>query len=403
MMFQVHGPSSSTSTSIVILQTPIFQVGSYSKNTSSDLFQHPPRHHQLSKFQQFLLTSSMYSLHPCIWSSEEFQGKHIQSPPGASMDIACGHAAQLCGHLAFFVITLKHQKRHLTLRKGYVSVAVAMQVGQQKRLSPMRASMLYIRFSEWTIIWLHTLISCISQVGEARTRDATRLVLEEQLRLSALGIEARVSELQTATGVKDKTAQHWIDLLISEARSMLADNPGSTRSDNAEKLLTWLDEQPGDKVNPLLFLDGECCITDWESSHNSECTHCEIGLDPNRDTPVEILHTILLGIVKYIWYYLHSTWSEAQLDLFTLRLQSTNVDGLSIPPIRASYMVQYRGNLIGKHFKTLMQTLAFHVYDLTTPEQFGAVKAIGLLGSALWVHEIDDMQEYTVNHFYLSS
>ncbi|KIK02140.1 hypothetical protein K443DRAFT_122032 [Laccaria amethystina LaAM-08-1] len=118
------------------------------------------------------------------------------------------------------------------------------------------------------------------------------------------------------------------------------------------------------------------------------------GLDPSQDTPVEILHTILLGIVKYVWYMLHSNWSEVEQNLFTIRFQSTDIDGLSVPPIRAAYVMQYRNALIGKHFKTQMQTLPFHVHDITSPSQFALVKAVAELGALLWVHEIDDMKQY---------
>jgi hypothetical protein len=124
------------------------------------------------------------------------------------------------------------------------------------------------------------------------------------------------------------------------------------------------------------------------------------GLDPTQDTPVEILHTILLGVIKYVWYMLHTSWSDHDRNLFALRLQSTDIDGLSIPPIRAAYMLQYRNNLIGKHFKTLMQTMAFHVHDIVTPSQFALVKAVGALGAVLWYHEIDDMDLYLVGIFF---
>lgn len=121
-----------------------------------------------------------------------------------------------------------------------------------------------------------------------------------------------------------------------------------------------------------------------------------VVLDPTQDTPVELLHTILLGIVKYIWHAVHTTMSEANRDKFTVRLQATDTHGLNIPPIRAAYMMQYRQNLIGKHFKTLMQTAAFHMHDLATPEQFQVVKAIGALGAVLWISEIDNMDRYLV-------
>jgi hypothetical protein len=115
-----------------------------------------------------------------------------------------------------------------------------------------------------------------------------------------------------------------------------------------------------------------------------------------QDTPVEILHTILLGIAKYLWHNLHTSWNEAQQNLFVIRLQSTDIDGLSIPPIRASYMMQYRNGLIGKHFKTLIQTAVFHVHGIVSPHQFTLTKAIGSLGALLWIPEIEDMDSYLV-------
>jgi hypothetical protein len=121
-----------------------------------------------------------------------------------------------------------------------------------------------------------------------------------------------------------------------------------------------------------------------------------IGLDPTQDTPVEILHTILLGIVKYVWHMLHTSMSEEQQSLFIARLQSTDIDGLEVPPFRAAYLMQYRNNLIGKNFKALMQTMIFHLHGIVTPNQFTLVQAVGELGALLWIPEIDDMKAYLV-------
>jgi len=60
-------------------------------------------------------------------------------------------------------------------------------------------------------------------------------------------------------------------------------------------------------------------------------------------------------------------------------------------------MVQYRNNLIGKHFKSLMQILLFAIHDLVTPKEQALVHAVGALGAVLWVHEIDNMNEYIVH------
>jgi hypothetical protein len=72
------------------------------------------------------------------------------------------------------------------------------------------------------------------------------------------------------------------------------------------------------------------------------------------------------------------------------------MDGLVAPDVRASYIWQYKDNLTGRHFRYISQTSTFHVYDLVEEPLFELVKAIGFLGAALWVPEIDDMDEYTV-------
>ncbi|KAK0467035.1 uncharacterized protein EV420DRAFT_1636068 [Desarmillaria tabescens] len=209
--------------------------------------------------------------------------------------------------------------------------------------------------------------------GVFRSAQGIREELEKQIRQAMHGVEKMVTEMQTATGIKDKVAQHWIEQLLAKAKEMKHAEPGRSLESVVEELQKWFDEQPGDKINPLLDI---------------------AGLDPSQDTPVEILHTILLGIIKYIWHMLHTSMSDAQRDLFAVRLQATDIDGLTVPPIRAAYMMQYRNNLIGKHFKTLMQTMAFHVHDIVTPAQFNLVKAAGALGALLWVHEIENMDEY---------
>jgi hypothetical protein len=73
-----------------------------------------------------------------------------------------------------------------------------------------------------------------------------------------------------------------------------------------------------------------------------------------------------------------------------------DTSGLSIPCICAPYMMQYRNGLIGKHFKTLMQMMIFHLHGLVTPEKFTLVKAVGFFGALLWIPEIENMDSYLV-------
>lgn len=78
----------------------------------------------------------------------------------------------------------------------------------------------------------------------------------EQIRLSTYGVEARVEALQTSTGVKDKIAQYWIEILIGRARNLRTAQPDSCANKISEDLLAWLGTQTKQPYNPLL--DVEC-------------------------------------------------------------------------------------------------------------------------------------------------
>jgi hypothetical protein len=104
-----------------------------------------------------------------------------------------------------------------------------------------------------------------------------------------------------------------------------------------------------------------------------------------------------LGIVKYFWGQTTFLLEKAKkLDVFQSRLNSVVQDGLNIPKIPADYMCQYKGGLIGKHFKTISQIMAFTVYDLVPLEVLSAWTIIGRLTVLLWHTEIDDVSAYLV-------
>ncbi|KAK0501924.1 hypothetical protein EDD18DRAFT_1346492 [Armillaria luteobubalina] len=74
------------------------------------------------------------------------------------------------------------------------------------------------------------------------------------------------------------------------------------------------------------------------------------GLDPHRDTPVEILHVILLGFLKYMWWDIINHQLHNNVDKkneLEIKLVSVNIDGLSIDPVATHTLVTYSGSLTG--------------------------------------------------------
>ncbi|KAE9400411.1 hypothetical protein BT96DRAFT_993099 [Gymnopus androsaceus JB14] len=197
--------------------------------------------------------------------------------------------------------------------------------------------------------------------GIPRTADGIRTKLEGQVHLACRGVMKPITARQTDTGVKDSYTQYWIDDLVNRFRE--------TRHKSPEK-----------SADEVAFLTDPFLSTK--------------GFDPAKDTPVEILHTVLLGIVKYIWYYSHSKWSDANKATYALRLQATDTHGLSNNAIRAEYIIAYANSLIGRQLKTIVQTNIFHVHDLVDEAHYTVWKAVTELAALLWCVEIDNMEQY---------
>lgn len=140
----------------------------------------------------------------------------------------------------------------------------------------------------------------------------------------------------------------------------------------------------------------------YEVSTTLCCCYCSLniyqGSDPHQDTPLELLHTKLLGDDEFLWTATSKGWNKQQDDLFAARLQSSSLDGLSISSLRADYMVHYKGSLIGRHFKALQQLGAFHLHEGLCDKLFMDLwKVSGELGALLWYPEISNMPEYLVS------
>ncbi|KAI8458285.1 hypothetical protein BY996DRAFT_8385499 [Phakopsora pachyrhizi] len=75
------------------------------------------------------------------------------------------------------------------------------------------------------------------------------------------------------------------------------------------------------------------------------------GFDGHKDTPVEVLHVVLLGILKYLY--------PNKKEELIARLQSFDTNNLNIQPIKSKYLIQHYSSLVGKDFKVLIQAAPF--------------------------------------------
>lgn len=93
--------------------------------------------------------------------------------------------------------------------------------------------------------------------------------IEKQIVQAMLGIASKVEDMQMASGIKDKIAQHWIKQLIAKVCKIKSKHPGCSDNEIVSEVNKWYKDQPGEKINPVLFLDGmkfgcECC-TNWSN------------------------------------------------------------------------------------------------------------------------------------------
>ncbi|KAA1123898.1 hypothetical protein PGTUg99_028932 [Puccinia graminis f. sp. tritici] len=119
-----------------------------------------------------------------------------------------------------------------------------------------------------------------------------------------------------------------------------------------------------------------------------------IGFDGCLDTPVEILHVILLGVVKYLWKDFMGSLNEEQLNELEGRWAAFSTEGLSVPPIQPRYMIAHYKSLIGKEYRVILQAAPFVLFHLMTIEEIELWTALCHIGSMAFQTHIEDMEEF---------
>ncbi|KAG1873044.1 hypothetical protein DFJ58DRAFT_713597 [Suillus subalutaceus] len=187
------------------------------------------------------------------------------------------------------------------------------------------------------------------KIGELRRPEETIQQILEQIELLKLsGGTTKVQNAVSSTGTHNTISASIVNHLLELRKQRL--------EREFEEMLGSLSVE--DHINPLLSMT---------------------GLNVHQDMPTEILHIILLGIVKYFWGQTIWILDKAHLiKIFQTRLDNINKDGLNSPTL------------------SLAQLMPFLIYDLVPSTVLNGWTVIGQLVVLLWHTRIDDVKEYLV-------
>lgn len=100
-----------------------------------------------------------------------------------------------------------------------------------------------------------------------------------------------------------------------------------------------------------------------------------LGFNGHLDTPFEILHVILLGVVKYLYRHIMTNLSEQDHTSMGARWKAFDPAGLNIQSIQPPQMVNHSSSLAGRQFQKVIQAAPL-VFFKHIPRQ----------ESILWLH-----------------
>ncbi|KAJ3915248.1 hypothetical protein F5877DRAFT_92367 [Lentinula edodes] len=223
-----------------------------------------------------------------------------------------------------------------------------------------------------------TRITNFMSCASLRTRTESCAELKSQfVEGSRIGGGASFKRMKTESGVKDTYQAHFIDKIQA-----IATRKGLSKDMKQREIERLKCSLPQHLTSPV-----------WRIK----------GLDPHQDTPVKILHVILLGIVKYYWRDAVAR-TKKDHNILIGRLSSFNTWGLGLSPLPGKTLVNYAGSLTGRDFRAVVQAAPFVLYGLLSDEQLETWKALSSLASLVWQPEIHDIDEYidleeAINYF----
>ncbi|KAI5988940.1 hypothetical protein F5J12DRAFT_922889 [Pisolithus orientalis] len=209
------------------------------------------------------------------------------------------------------------------------------------------------------------------KIGEPRQQKQSIIELKSMFTMaSTIGNQTKIKEKMTSTGLKDTYLEYFINGMAASCKRQ----QGS--SSKQEALDVFIKGLPENVYSPV-----------WHIK----------GLNPHADTPVEVLHTVLLGFVKYFWrdvVNIRVGKNKIKCELLEAHLSSFDTTGLGIPPLSGHTLVQYAGSLVGHDFRAIAQAAPFVLHGLVPQECYEAWVALSKMIPLIWKPEIEDVDAH---------
>ncbi|KAJ8083506.1 hypothetical protein PM082_009380 [Marasmius tenuissimus] len=208
--------------------------------------------------------------------------------------------------------------------------------------------------------------------GEPRIKDETVKQLGDHFQMAqTLGTITKMKAERTRTGLKDTYQMFFVNRLVNSYKGRRTLHTKTTALNHAKSTL------PKETMSPV-----------WRIR----------GLNPHSDTPVEILHVVLLGFVKYLWRDVIQNQikkKDVKMAELSARLSSANIEGLGLPSFLAGdTLTKYYGSLTGGDFRKLAQVAPFVLHGLVSKECYETWIVLSKLIPLIWQPEIVDLPQY---------
>ncbi|OSD07171.1 hypothetical protein PYCCODRAFT_1358838 [Trametes coccinea BRFM310] len=221
--------------------------------------------------------------------------------------------------------------------------------------------------------------------GKPRCKAQTVRDLNAQAERAFSGAPSSVEAMATETGTKDRYFQHFVETLQDKLNKWRASHKttseipaaaaSSTRAEQVREFLQSVrEDMPENLFNPVLAIPAD--------------------FDANSDSPLEVLHVVLLGVVKYWWRDAVSRQTPEGKEILKTRLSSLDVHGLGISAIRGHTLVYYAKSLVGRDFRIILQAAPAVLQGMVPDSAYEAWLALCRLAPLVYQDRIDDIADY---------